>query len=583
MSATYGQVDSTRTDSIQKKRSKDELKSVIKKPEKKESRLDYFTRFENKIIRKITVSTQLSKFGVDDSKPDYVKMGARVGLTVAEAIHADTKTNRIYDFLLIQTGETIKGPKLVEAERVLRSNRFMDEAIFVINEETMTDTYVDITVATKDVFSLRPELNYFNPTKFTVGLVDANFLGQANLLGVNVHRDVTANAKLRPAIRYTYNSPFGNYINFAGVYNSFGRSLTSPRRSENSIVLSVERPYLTNLFRWQGGLVMGLYSNYDYFNDTLFTPNYKYKYSLVDGWIGLNNYKLSLFQLLKKEWSILYTARVTSRYFHQKPKFLEEQYVYNVVDNTNILFQASLFRRSFYRFTHLFDLGRAEDIETGRLISLTGGYAGRNKNPGFYASSEFQLTEHVGEDNFINFKYSIGGFFNSKSFYDGTALFYALYIPRKKDLGDTYWRNYFSIAYSHLFNQRYTPLLNGEGTWGLLDYGRTISTSNKRFAFRYESLLFIKDEIWGFNFAPLFTSQWIYVHNDNNGTNEVHSILGLGSRLRNRRWIASAIEAKMFFYPRLVSEGGFIGFSLRSTFDLRSALSLLHRPEFIAL
>ena len=45
---------------------------------------------------------------------------------------------------------------------------------------------------------------------------------------------------------------------------------------------------------------------------------------------------------------------------------------FKVVDNTSFLLQASLFRRSFYRFTHLFDLGRPEDIETGRLISLTG-------------------------------------------------------------------------------------------------------------------------------------------------------------------------------------------------------------------
>jgi len=576
-------VDTSGIDSINLINSSKSLGGIIESGSKKESRQDYFTRFEGKIIRRIRVSTQLSKFSVSNSKPEYVQWSARAGLKAAEALHADTKRKRIYDFLLIHEGEEIKSQKMVEAERLLRSNRFMDDAIFIIREETMSNDSVEILILTKDVFSLKPELNYFSPQKYTVGLVEANFLGQANTFGINIHKDPESLNKVRTALRYTFNSPFGNYINFSGAYSSFGRSLTSGRRSENSFVVSAERPYLTNLFRWQGGVVLGVFANYDYFNDTLFSQKNKYKYTLLDSWIGLNNYKLNLFNLLKKEWSILYTARVTSKYFSQKPKFVDQDYVFNVVDNTSFLLQASLFRRSFYRFTHLFDLGRPEDIETGRLISLTGAYAGRNLNPGFYTSSEFQLTEHLGEDNFINLKYSIGGFYNNNAFYDGTAILYALFIPRKKDLGEYYWRNYFSLAYSHLFKQRYTPLIQGEGQWGLMDYGNTITTGNKRLAFRFESLLFIKEEVWGFNVAPLFTSQWLYMHRDKDESDEIYSALGLGARLRNRRWIASAVEAKMFFYPRLVGEAGTIGFSLRSTFDLTSTLSLLHRPEFIVL
>ena len=579
----FAQSDTTKVDSVAIKKSAKSLEGIATTSENKETRADYFAKYEGRIIRKIVVSTELSKFSVSRSKPRYVQWSARVAMKAAEAMHADTKKKRIYDFLLIYPGETIKAEKMVEAERLLRSNRFLDDALFVIDEKTSTSEYVDIFIITKDVFSITPELNYFNPSKFSIGLVEANFLGQANTFGVNIHKDPASLNKIRPAIRYTFNSPFGNYINFSGNYSSFGRSLTSGRRSENSFTVRAERPYLTNLFRWQGGLVMGLYANYDYFNDTLFTQRYKYKYSLVDGWIGLNNYKLSLFNLLKKEWSILYTARITSRYFSQKPQFVDQDHVYNVVDNMNILAQASIFRRSFYRFTHLFDLGRPEDIETGRLISFTGAYAERNSNPGLYASSEFQLTEHIGEDNFINIKYSVGAFFNKNTIYDGRGLLYVLYIPAKKDLGKMYFRNYFSLAYSHLFQQRFTPLMNGEGPWGLMDYGQFIVPGNKRLAFRYESLLFFKNEIWGFNLAPLFTSQWLYTHRDDNKSDAIHSVLGIGSRVRNRRWISTSFEAKMFFYPRLVGESGVIGFNLRSTFDLTSALSLLHRPEFIEL
>jgi len=543
------------------------------------SRIDYFIPFKGKKIRTIKITTELSKFSVSDSKPRIVKWSVRTALKAAEALHADTKPDRIFDFLLIRPGEEIKPEKLVEAERLLRSNHFLDDATFVIQNET--EETVDILVVTRDVFSLSPELSYFNPKKFTVGLVEANFIGTANIFGVNIHRDPEALNKTRPALRFTLNNPFGDYVSYSASYSSFGRSITSPRRSENSFVLSAERPYLTNLFRWQGGLVLGLYASYDYFNDTLFSAKYKYKYTLIDGWIGLNNYRLNLFNLLKKEWSILYTARITSKEFSQKPALIDQEYLYNVVDNLNILAQASLFRRSFYRFTHLFDLGRPEDIETGRLISMTTAYSMRNANPGWYLSAEFQMSEHLGEDRFVTLKCALGSFFDKKNPYDGKALLYMLFIPAKKDLTRTYFRNYFSIAYSHLFRQRFTAPLYGEGPYGLLDYGQPIVPGNKRLAFKYESLLFFKNEIWGFNLAPLFTSQWLYTYSDRDKTDAIHALVGAGGRIRNRRWISTAFEAKALYYPRLTGEKGFLGFNLTTTFDLRNSISLLHRPEFI--
>lgn len=158
-------VDTSGIDSINLINSSKSLGGIIESGSKKESRQDYFTRFEGKIIRGIRVSTQLSKFSVSNSKPEYVQWSARAGLKAAEALHADTKRKRIYDFLLIHEGEEIKSQKMVEAERLLRSNRFMDDAIFIIREETMSNDSVEILILTKDVFFIKARIKLFFSTK----------------------------------------------------------------------------------------------------------------------------------------------------------------------------------------------------------------------------------------------------------------------------------------------------------------------------------------------------------------------------------------------------------------------------------
>lgn len=545
------------------------------------NRLDYFKVYEGKTIRNIRIVTQLSDLGKGDSRRQLINWGIRTASNIAQAIHVDSRPDRIRPYLLIKEGEVVRAEKLAEAERVLRSNKFIEDAVILVEQER--DGKVDLLVVVNDVFSLVPELGYYNPTKFTAGIVDANLAGTTNFLGISAHYDGDAIGKLKPGLRFTLRNPLGNYVSFSGVYSSYGRSLTSSRLSESSVVIKVERPYITNLFRWQGGLLAGLYSNYDYFNDSLFSARFKYKYASFDGWIGLNNYKLNLFNLLNNRWSILYSARLVTRQFSQKPELVDAEYQNNIFDQTSLLFQASLFRRGFRRFTHLFDLGRPEDLETGRIMSLTGALTRRNNHSGYYLGGEFQLSEKIVEDHFVNIKLACGGYVEDGEVHDGKWIVSMLYVPQKRSYRHFYFRNYYSVAYSHLLNRRYSFPLLVVGNYGLLDYGVKSVEGDIRIALKYEGILFLKEELWGFSLAPLMTSQWAYLHNREREKGEVYALIGLGGRVRNRRLISSSFEGRMLYYPGLSGKKGAFGFEVGTSVDLRSTISLVHRPEFIEL
>ena len=544
-------------------------------------RLEYFKQYEGKIIRSIRITTKLSDLSGGSSRHQMVNWGIRAASNVAQAIHVDSRPGRILPYLLIKEGEVVRAQKMAEAERVLRSNKFIEDAVILIDQEA--GNQVDLLVIVNDVFSLVPELGYYSPTKFTTGLVDANLAGSTNFLGVGMLYDKEAIRKVRPGLRLTLRNPMGNYLSFSGVYTSFGRSLTSSRLSESSVILKVERPYISNLFRWLGGIQAGIFSNYDYYNDSMFSKKYKYKSVVFDGWIGLNNYKSNLFNLLDNRWSILYSSRLMTRQFSQRPEFVEDEYRNNIVNQTSLLFQVSIFRRGFRRFTHLFDLGRPEDIETGRIMSLTGALTRRNNHSGYYFGGEVQLSETVGEDHFIHAQCAFGSFIEGGGLHDGKCVLAMLVVPKKHEYRHFYFRNYYSMAYSQLINRRYSFLLHTTGNYGLLDNIGKELEGDIRIAVKYEGLLFFKEELWGFSLAPLVTSQWLYMRNIEQNKDGLFALIGLGGRVRNRRLISSALEARAFYFPGFSGRKGAFGFEAGTTIDLRATIALVHKPDFLEL
>ena len=143
----------------------------------------------------------------DLQNPDEDKLLYRL----ANKLHMTTRPQVIEQQLLFTIGENFTAQALEESERVLRSNRYIQEA--TIQPVRISDGVVDIEVTTSDTWTLVPKLSYSHSggvSTTDVGIKEMNLLGTG--MGIeavyssDVDRDSTT---LKLVDRHIGNSWYG--------------------------------------------------------------------------------------------------------------------------------------------------------------------------------------------------------------------------------------------------------------------------------------------------------------------------------------------------------------------------------------
>lgn len=101
----------------------------------------------------------------------------------ANRLHILTRDSVIDNQLLFGPGDDFEQRLLEESARILRSNRFIFEA--VIEPVKSEDGVVDVKVTTQDVWSLTPDLSFSRTggeNRTAVGIEETNFFGRGQLL-----------------------------------------------------------------------------------------------------------------------------------------------------------------------------------------------------------------------------------------------------------------------------------------------------------------------------------------------------------------------------------------------------------------
>ena len=162
---------------------------------------------------------------------------------LANRLHIVTRDKVIQKQLLFRSGDEFSLRKVDESERILRQNRYFFDA--KIKPGRYENGVVDLTVSTRDVWSLNPDISLSrsggeNRTKY--GLEDTNLLGRGQLVRV---------ARIEDVDRTSDSFEFSD--------KHLGRSWVSAllKISDNSDgefnLLSVIRPFYALDTRWSAG------------------------------------------------------------------------------------------------------------------------------------------------------------------------------------------------------------------------------------------------------------------------------------------------------------------------------------------
>lgn len=163
---------------------------------------------------------------------------------LANKLHIVSKENVISQQLLFQPGSRYSQRLINETERILRQNRYLYDAR--ITPTRNRDGTVDIAVATKDVWSLGPDLSASrsggeNRTQY--GIEETNLLGRGQTIRYTREEDVDRTSDSFELFdRHLANSWVSAYLQLAD--NSDGKSN----------LLSVVRPFYALDTRWAAGI-----------------------------------------------------------------------------------------------------------------------------------------------------------------------------------------------------------------------------------------------------------------------------------------------------------------------------------------
>lgn len=164
---------------------------------------------------------------------------------IANDLHISTHDNTVQQQLLFHTGDVYNRRLLDETARLLRAQRYLNEATVEPVNYNEADNTVDVLVRVHDVWTLSPGLSFGRKggeNKTRVEFEDTNFLGFGKQLSFARSSDVDRTAW---ELGYVDPNVFGSWWRLGAGYSSLSDG--SEKR------LSLERPFYAMDTRWAAG------------------------------------------------------------------------------------------------------------------------------------------------------------------------------------------------------------------------------------------------------------------------------------------------------------------------------------------
>lgn len=536
--------------------------------------------YEGKIIRHIYVEPLNFDRNFEDTSARDNSFGARLG----NRLHRSTRKFVIRNNLFIRENTPVNPYMMADNERFIRSLEYIHDARIVVTPVKGKPDSVDVTVYTKDIFSIGGGAATDLVNRGNVDLYDANLAGMGQRLDMTGLYDKNRDPNFGYGGFYRKNNVCHSYIDATIGYSVMNVSPYT-HEEESTHYFTLYRQLVSPYSRFAGGLTLSENSavNLYHLPDSTF---FKYKYELLDGWAG---YNLGIKKLTASNNTVrdrrFLAIRYYQRNFTEVPSQVGEQFnpVYN--SSKAILGQITFFRQDYYKTQYIYGFGTTEDLPYGYNIAITGGWhqqLGRERPYAGVKASQFIATNY---GDFIQLYFRSGGFMYKNEIEDGSFLIGASAFSRIFFINSTKIRQYINISYTHLYNRVTYPQLQINNYFGPRGFLSDSAYGNKRLSLQMETDFFLKCRILGFQFTPFPYGDLSLITPENQpfSKSNLYSSLGGGIRTRNENLAFDAIEIRAFFFP--IAPQNMRGFKIVTVANLRYRYSsnYITAPDLVQL
>jgi hypothetical protein len=522
------------------KRNNDSASDLIESEEK-------YLPYNDKIIANIYIK-KVPVFGgsVDDSLEFSISKIEKFG----NSLHVNSKDWVIKNNLLFEEGDEVQPYELADNERILRQLPFIRDARILVIPRTEDDK-VDILIVTRDVFSLGLSVNARNVDDIAISVFERNLFGNG--------------WEFRNTFRYR--SKFDQKVDYEGTFDIFNIQGSFIGTSLQYIYahdlkqgsLRFYKDYLTPETKYAGGMdfIRTILKNeLDNFQSVTHIQN------SYDFWLG----RSFLLGGLESRRTLKIGARYFRKTFDERPMvFADSNFTYH----TQKLYLANIIldKREYFTSSMIYGFGITEDIPTGYVYELTGGFSDEEFKNRPYVGLDMRFASWFDDIGYMAFGTQAATYINNEKSEDGLLSFFYQYFSPLMDFGNYKFRHFIFANYFTGLNRiddRFIDIREEDGIRGL---SNDTMDGIERFVINLESVAFTPWNLIGFQFSVYSFADlgWISFDKGLFKNKQFSSAVGFGCRIRNEGLVFQTFNLRIAYFPSVPSGESQFGFDISTT------------------
>lgn len=510
-----------------------------------------FNPFKGKLIRQIRVE----RIGFNTQVNDTLIKNKRFLNDISDALHSGTTSKAILRNLFFGIGDSLYPALLADNERFLRDLSYLQDARIVVNTTRFDTSAVEVTILWKDLFPIGGSVQVGSTKSASLEVNDDNLFGQGDRIQVHNLYDRDRNPSYGFGIEYLKRNIGGSFLNLAIGYQNQAPAFNTGRREERALYLRGELPLVSPYHIWTGAFETAIhYTQNGYVSDSLYRTDAKYRYEVLDGWLGYNvGARKQLRQNFTSRLKQFIALRGVHRKFTDIPELFENDYNIQYSTLQGVLSSFTIFEQDYYRTNFLYGFGRNEDVPEGFSLSLTGGWIERNQVSRPYLGFDYQRNYFSDTKNYLNYIIRFGTYFNKNHFEDISFLTSLEYFTRLRKLyGNWFVRHFLSGSITQQVKTVLNEPLRLSSIYGIPMLDNNNIEAATRLSVNGESVFYNTWKFFGFSFAPFAFANVSYLKSigGNVFKGDVFTAVGSGIRTRNENLIFGTIELKAYYFPR---------------------------------
>ena len=476
------------------------------------------------------------------------QLQSKIFFTEPETRHIlKTQTIAIQNLLIIRKNKPFNSFQVKESERLIRSQKFINDVSFQVVSTGKKSDSVDIYIREQDKWSIIPE-GAISSSLIKADLTDKNFLGTGHEFRNIYIRNLTDNITFFntyysiPNIKNTYINTKLNY-GFDG-YKNFKRSLV------------IDRPFFSPFAKWAAGIAV----TSEYKKDTLKYINpikfpFNLRFNTQDLWGG---YAMQIFKGNTENelaTNLIFTLSFLRVHYRETPSDIYDP-LHNFSNEFFYLTGIGISTRKYVQDKYVFNYGITEDVPVGKVYGLTGGYQIKNNSGRSYLGMRYSSGDYH-EWGYMSYNVEYGTFFHGSAAQQGTISAGVNYFTGLFEIGRWKLRQFIKPQITFGINRfAYDSLTLNDG-YGLNGFNSTILTGTNRLLVSLQTQLYSPWNFIGFHFGPYLSYSFAMLGDASTGfrNSKIYSQLGIGVLIKNENLVFNTFQFSVSFYPNIPGIG----------------------------